>query len=184
MNKLILSISAMAILTIGQFSHADHQTKNQTQINTTLNKIITLAEQGEQMNLKKTAQIFNEPDLFSTAVFKGSDYNSTVRNHYVFKQKDSPLKEVNYAVELDMDAGFSKVEGSVEFEFKKEQCPTIADYEKATGTKAMATQIPTSPSLITGRGGSYTAHFISTKQGKSLMVVACRVSIGSEAKLS
>lgn len=119
MNKLILSISAMAILTIGQFSHADHQTKNQTQINTTLNKIITLAEQGEQMNLKKTAQIFNEPDLFSTAVFKGSDYNSTVRNHYVFKQKDSPLKEVNYAVELDMDAGFSKVEGLVEFEFKK-----------------------------------------------------------------
>ena len=59
MKKLNGFILTMTML-IGVSSYANTQSQNQSQnqISTTLNKIITLAEQGEQMNLKKTAEQF------------------------------------------------------------------------------------------------------------------------------
>ena len=186
MKKLNGFILTMTMLMIGVSSYANTQSQNQNQnqIGTTLNKIITLAEQGEQMNLKKTAELFNEPDLYGMAVFDASSNDATLRHYYEFKQKNSPLKNVSYTIWLDMDAGFSGVKGSVAFEFKQEQCPTIADYEKATGTKSDAFEFPNSPDLKTGNFSTYTAHFIETKTGKSLMIIGCKVSLGSHAKLS
>ena len=60
MKKLNGFILTMTMLMIGVSSYANTQSQNQSQnqISTTLNKIITLAEQGEQMNLKKTAEQF------------------------------------------------------------------------------------------------------------------------------
>lgn len=180
MKKLVVAMM-LSTLVGTQLSHANVKSQS---LNTTLSHIVSLAEQGEQMNLKKTAQVLGQSDLYGKAIFNGELNDGSLRYTYHVEQKDSPLTSVAYTIWLDMNSGFNEVTGVVEFDFKKEQCPTAGDLERVTGAKAMTTYPPTSPDLITGKGGSYTMHLLTTKTGKTLSLVGCRVSVASEAKLS
>lgn len=178
--QLFLIITTLVISSISYANTKYHQ----SQIHTTLNQIIALTKEGEQMNVKKTAQVFGEPELYGNAVYDGRENDTTLRHYYEFARMNSPLKSVRYGTWLDMGAGFHYIQGMVEYEFRPEFCPSVSDYEKVTGNKAMTLQVPNSPDLITGRGSSYTAYSIDINKDKSLWVVGCRVSVSSEAKLS
>ncbi len=180
--KKLCSIMAITLLVFGNQSHANNN--KQAQINTTIRQIVSLAEKGEQMNLKTVSDKLGEPNLFGDAIFSQVPDSPALMTYYPIERKDSPLKSVSFRMELEMLEGYGVVNGSVEFEFKPEYCPKIADYERVTGTKAMSSQVPNSPDLYTGRSSSYTMHHLITKSDKSLFVVGCRVSMISEAKLS
>ena len=180
--KKLFSLMAITLLVFGNQSHANNT--KQTQINNTLRQIVSLAEKGEQMNLKVVSDTLGEPNLFGDAIFSQVPDSPALMTYYPIERKDSPLKSVSFRMELEMLEGYGVVNGSVEFEFKSEYCPKIADYERVTGTKAMSSQVPNSPDLYTGRSSSYTMHHLVTKSDKSLFVVGCRVSMISEAKLS
>lgn len=147
--------------------------------------IIELTKSGEQMNLKAVGSALDEPDLYNTAVFTSVGENSSYGNTYRPQNPKTPLKTIRHEIWLDMDSGFSKVNSAVEFEFKDGQCPSIADFERLSGNNAMAFNIPTSPDLITGKGGHYTTHYIDVSDTQKLSITqnGCRVSVYSQAKL-
>ncbi len=181
MKFLIMAAVVLATLVTAP---AYANTQKQTQINETIRQITSLIDGGEQMNLKATAELFGEPKLYDQAIFEQVPSSPVLMYYYTFDDKVSPLKAIRYRIGLDMSEGYGTASSSVEFGFKDGYCPTPADYEKVIGTEVMTTQIPNSPDLITGRGSSYAAHFITTKRGKSLMVVGCRVMTTSDVKLS
>lgn len=182
MKKPLCFIMAMTLLAMSTSGYAN--TQKQAQIDEALTKILSLIDGEEQMSLKAAAEIFDEPDLYGKTLFEQLPNSPALTAYYRFQDKDSSLESVRYQIRLDMSKGYGAASSSVEFEFKNEYCPTPDDYERVIGTKVMTTQIPNSPDLITGRGSSYTAHFITTKQDKSLMMVGCRVMTYSDVKLS
>ncbi len=182
MKKPLCFVMTMMLFAMSTSSHAN--TQKQAQINEALTKILSLIDGEEQMNLKAAAEIFDEPDLYRKTLFEQLPNSPALTAYYRFQNKDNSLESVHYQISLDMSKGYGAASSSVEFEFKDGYCPTPDDYERVVGTKAMTTQLPNSPDLITGRGSSYTAHFITTKKDKSLMMVGCRVMTYSDVKLS
>lgn len=190
MKTLSLSVFAFLALTVSQTSYANTQNNHQksnnnhAQINSTLTQIIALVKDGEQMNVKRSAEIFGEPDLYGNAVYGGWQNETTLRHYYEFKNTNNPLKSVRYETWLDMSAGFHYIKGAVEYEFRPAFCPSVSDYEQATGTKAMRLELPSSPDLLSGRIRSYTAYSIEINENKRFSVVGCRVSVFAKTKLS
>lgn len=174
----------LVMVAVGMAIPSHAKTQKQTQIETTLRQIMQLIEAGEQMNIEAAAKTFDEPNLKDMALFTQIPSSPALMYYYAFERPDTPLKSVRYYTALDGSRGYGVVNSSVEFEFKDKFCPEVADYEKATGNKALATQVPNPPDVITGHGSSYTMHFIDIKEDKSLMMVGCRVSVHGHVKLS
>lgn len=170
----------LAILAIGQMANAAGQNISAPQI---LKHIYELVKQGEQMNLKHTANVLNAPKLYSHAVFSSDGDKLFYRYDF---EPDSPLQEIRYQIWLDMRQGFGVAAGAVDYHFKQGQCPAIDTYEAIFGVPVVTHQIPLSPSLWTGKGGTYDLHYFYLPNNKVVSVTTdgCQVGVSANAKLS
>lgn len=174
------ALCVLMALMMGQVASASGQHVPVSQV---LGHINELVKQGEHMNLKTTANLLDTPKLYDDALFSGDDHQWFYR--YQFEQT-SPLQEVRYRIWLDMNQGFGVVAGAVDYHFKPDQCPTIDVYETVLGVPVVTHQIPYSPDLWTGKGGSYDMHYFYLPDSKVVSVTTdgCQVGVSAHAKLS
>lgn len=184
--KTVIIVMSVLMIVFGIQARAQDPKQLKTSVETTVDKttaitgVVEVIEDGTFMNIQKVSVAIDEPELYNSLIF-----DNDMTNIYRPSDKSSPFEFIRHEVMFSsLRHNFSEISGVAEFAFKPNDCPSVDEVERATGVKAHEVKQPTSPDLITGKGGSYTVHYFYLSNHKILSLTGCRISAFASARLS
>ncbi|MDO4896641.1 MAG: hypothetical protein Q3971_04690 [Moraxella sp.] len=149
-----------------------------------LNRMVDLANDGNILNLKKSAIALGAYDITSVPL-RPIAKNDTISYIYHNHDNDYPIASITHRMSVGwfLDIELTQVHKSVNIDFKPQFCPSISQLKDKFGDGFQSWEVPISPDLVSGKGGSYTTYHIITK--KYLIFIendGCQFNVVSKAK--
>lgn len=149
-----------------------------------LNRMVDLANSGDILNLKKSAIALGVNDIKEIVIKPIAD-NDTISFVYNNDHNNYPISSITHRMSVGRfgDIELTEVHKSVSIDFKSQFCPNIDELKDKFGDSFHSWEVSTSPDLVSGKGGYYVTHHVSTK--KYLIFIekdGCQFNVVSKAE--